>query len=58
MTLPEIITTVAGGYEVLTRTIPSKKNVSLIHGILKVLVFVSDLLNRKKKSINEKQSEI
>lgn len=43
---------VIGGYEVVTRAIPTKKNVSLIHNVLKALLFISQLLNNKQKDIN------
>lgn len=52
-TVNELLPFVIGGYEVISRAIPTKKNVSLIHNILKALLFISDLFNKKSKSAND-----
>lgn len=41
-------------YELIVRVIPTKKNVGIIHGVLKVLLFVSTALNNSKKSLNDR----
>jgi hypothetical protein len=41
---------IVGVYELVVRSIPTHKNISLLNGILKGLVFVSDLLNNKAKT--------
>jgi len=51
--LPEIIAGATGLFELVTRGLPTKKNYSLIHGILKALLFVSTFLNNKKESLNK-----
>jgi hypothetical protein len=53
MDIKEIVGLVTVGYEAVARTIPTKKNVSIIHNVLQVLVFISGLFNRKKKTANE-----
>lgn len=45
----EVLPYVLGGYEALIRIVPTKKDKSVVGNILKGLVFLSDLLNRKQK---------
>jgi hypothetical protein len=49
----DLVTYIAGCYEVIARAIPTKKDWSLVHKILKILVVVSEFMNNKKpKSLN------
>jgi len=48
MNYSEIAATVLLGYETLIRSIPTRKSFSVIHSILKALVFVSGFLDNKK----------
>lgn len=53
-TVIELLPFITSGYEVVVRSLPTKKNYSLLHGILKGLLFISGLLNNKKVSLNNK----
>jgi hypothetical protein len=46
--LPAIVTTILGVYEVIARAIPTIKDISIIGNIAKVLLILSDYLNKKK----------
>lgn len=48
-TVTNLIPIAIGAYEALVRAIPTKKNHSLLHGILNVLLVVSNFLNNKSK---------
>ncbi len=56
-TATEILIGGTGLYEVLSRVIPTKRNHSLLHGILNTLLFLSNLLNRQKRTANEKAEQ-
>lgn len=47
-TIALIIGIITGVYEVLARFIPSIKDITLLGNIIRVLLAISDALNRKK----------
>lgn len=49
MTYQEIVALALAAYETIARSLPTSKNLSLIHKVLKALVFVSSFLNIEKK---------
>lgn len=49
-TATDVLPYVAGAYEVIVRSVPTHKNLSLLNGILKGLLFISELLNRRKNN--------
>lgn len=44
---------IIGAIETTVRVIPTKKNLSPLHSILKGVLFLSNLLNNKTKSLND-----
>jgi len=49
MNYQEIAALALAAYETIARALPTSKNVSIIHRVLKALVFLSGFLNRQKK---------
>jgi hypothetical protein len=49
LTWPIILAIIAGCYEVISRIIPTTKTWSILGKIIEVLIWLSNLLDRKKK---------